>query len=379
MILTVLLISGAAKTEGHDEKNNARYLEPQLMQHAPERARCGTRGAHCGGECATSSGLLPDHTGHNSDLSPSGNLAHDLDFNSLRRYNDATLRWGETVLPRWASNQVLTMQTSAPDFTQLKSGLKTTWMAGDFGQIAHFTAKEAENFVGRIGITPGSQVLDVACGTGNTSIPAAKTGASVTGVDIATNLLEQARKRSASEHLQVRFEEGDAEDLPYADSAFDVVLTMFGAMFAPRPEKVAAELLRVCKPGGIIAMANWTPQGFVGKSFQVTSKLVPPPPFPPPVLWGDESVVRQRLGQGTKQIHCTLQHTHFAYPFPPRATVEFFRRYFGPTQMAFSKLDQAGQAALAEQLEELWMQHNTAKDGTTAVDGEYLEVRAIRA
>jgi SAM-dependent methyltransferase len=271
------------------------------------------------------------------------------------------------------------MQTSAPDLTLLKSRMKETWMAGDFGQIANFTAREAENFVGRIGIPAGSNVLDVACGTGNTAIPAAKAGASVTGVDIATNSLEQARQRAESEKLNVRFQEGDAEELPFQDRSFDVVLTMFGAMFAPRPEKVAAELLRVCKPGGLIAMANWTPEGFVGKSFQVTSKRVPPPPVPAPVLWGDEKVVQQRLGSGTKRIECTRQNAHFQYPFSPKETVSFFRRYFGPTQLAFARLDEAGQSALAADLESLWTEHNMAKDGNTSVHAEYLEVRAVRA
>ena len=272
-----------------------------------------------------------------------------------------------------------TMPTITPDLAELKSRMKSTWMAGDFGQIANFTAAEAENFVGRLGIQAGAKVLDVACGTGNTAIPAAKTGASVTGVDIATNLLDQARKRAASEQLAIRFEEGDAEELSYDDGTFDVVLTMFGAMFAPRPERVAAELIRVCKPGGLIAMANWTPQGFVGKSFQLTAKMVPPPPVPPPVLWGDETVVRQRLGAGVSSVTCTRQNARFAYPFTPREVVDFFRLYFGPTQMAFSKLDPAGQAAMAAQLESLWMEHNTANDGTTVVDAEYLEVRASRA
>ena len=271
------------------------------------------------------------------------------------------------------------MQTSPHDITHLKSGMKATWMAGDFGQIAQFTADEAENFVGRIGIAPGSKVLDVACGTGNTAVPAARIGAEVTGVDIATNLLEQAKKRAAYERLNARFEEGDAEDLTFPNASFDIVVTMFGAMFAPRPERVAAELLRVCKPGGVIAMANWTPQGFVGKSFQVTAKIVPPPPVPPPVLWGDEAIARERLGSGTKHVQFTRQHAHFAYSFSPRETVEFFRRYFGPTQMAFSRLDETGQNALAAQLESLWNEHNTAKDGNTAVMAEYLEVRAIRA
>jgi hypothetical protein len=159
-----------------------------------------------------------------------------------------------------------------------------------------------------------------------------------------------------------------------------VIVSMFGAMFAPRPERVAAELLRVCKPGGTIAMANWTPQGFVGKTFRVTAEMVPPPAsVPPPVLWGDESTVRQRLGGGSAQLNCTRQKMQFTYPFPPKGTVDFFRRYFGPTQMAFSRLDAAGQETLASRLESLWAEHNTATDGTTAIEGEYLDVRAIRA
>jgi SAM-dependent methyltransferase len=266
------------------------------------------------------------------------------------------------------------MGTSTPDLSQLKS-----WMTGDFGQIAHFTAGEAANFVRRIGIRPQANVLDVACGTGNTAIPAARIGASVVGVDISTNLLAQARKNAASEQLEIRFEEGDAEDLPFPDQSFDVVLSMFGAMFAPRPQKVAIELMRVCKPGGVIAMANWTPLGFVGKSFLVSASMVPPPPLPAPVLWGDESVVRERFGAGAKEIICTRQSPTLVYPFSPKETVEFFRQYFGPTRVAFSRLDEAGQRTFTEKLEALWNEHNTATDGTTAVTAEYLDVRAIRA
>jgi SAM-dependent methyltransferase len=272
------------------------------------------------------------------------------------------------------------MEPISPDLAQLKSGMKATWMAGDFGQIANFISDEAKSFVDRMGIRLGAQVLDVACGTGNTAIPAAKAGARVTGVDIATNLLAQAKQRAANEKLDVRFDEGDAEELPYADQSFDVAISMFGAMFAPRPERVAAELARVCKPGGLIAMANWTPQGFVGKMGQATAKLVPPPPgVPPPLLWGDEATVRQRLGPTSTQLNCAKRKARLAYPFPPKETVDFFREYFGPTRMAFSRLDAAGQAMLAAQLESLWNEHNTATDGTTAVETEYLEVRAIRA
>jgi SAM-dependent methyltransferase len=272
------------------------------------------------------------------------------------------------------------MQTATPDFAQLKSGMKASWMAGDFGQIAHYTARVAEEFVERIGIKPSSRVLDVACGTGNTALPAARTGASVAGVDIAPNLLEQARKRAAAEGLEIRFDEGDAEQLPYPNQSFDVVLTMFGAMFAPRPDMVAAELMRVCKPGGLIAMANWTSEGFVGKTFQVTAKMVPPPPgVPPPVLWGDEQIVRQRFANGISSVSLTRQKMEFSYPFAPQEMVAFFRQYFGPTQMAFSRLDKAGQSALAAQLEALWTEYNTANDGSTKIEGEYLDVRAIRA
>lgn len=271
------------------------------------------------------------------------------------------------------------MQISAPNLFELKSRMKATWMAGDFGQIANFTAKAAEEFVQRLGIAPGAKVLDVACGTGNTAIPAARAGAHVTGLDIAPNLLEKARQRAAAEQLDIRFQEGDAEDLPFPDQSFDVVLSMYGAMFAPRPEKVAAEFVRVCKSGGMIAMANWTPEGFVGKNFAVMAKMVPPPPVPPAILWGDEAVVQQRLGAHTKEMSCVRQYANFLFPFPPKEVVGFFRQYFGPTQMAFARLDESGQAALAAQLEALYHEHNLSHNGDTEVRGEYLEVRAIRA
>ncbi|HVI07813.1 MAG TPA: class I SAM-dependent methyltransferase [Candidatus Binatia bacterium] len=272
------------------------------------------------------------------------------------------------------------MTSAPPDFAKLKSGMKAAWTAGDFGQIATFTAQVAADFVHNIGIPPGARVLDVACGTGNTAIPAARRGAAVTGCDIAPNLLAQARLRATGENLDIRFEEGDAEDLPFPDSSFDVVISMFGAMFAPRPERVASELLRVCKPGGFVAMANWTPTGFVGKSFQITSRQLPPPPgLPAPALWGDEATVRQRFAAGVASLDLVPQSFFFHYPFGPKQVVEFFRQYFGPTNVAFSRLDPDGQATMAAQLEALWSEHNTASDGTTRVQGDYLQVKAIRA
>ena len=169
------------------------------------------------------------------------------------------------------------MQPGQAELEQLKQGMRAMWMAGDFGQIAQYSRKAADDFIPRVAIKAGDRVLDIACGTGNLAIPAARLGAEVTGVDIASNLLEQARKRAASEGVKVRFDEGDAEQLSYADGQFDIVMSMFGAMFAPRPERVAAEMVRVCRPGGRIAMANWTTQGFTGKTFSLVLVSFPRP------------------------------------------------------------------------------------------------------
>jgi ubiquinone/menaquinone biosynthesis C-methylase UbiE len=220
------------------------------------------------------------------------------------------------------------------------------------------------------------RVLDVACGTGNVAIPAARTGADVTGVDIATNLLEQGRQRAEREGLKIRFIEGDAEQLPAEAAEYDVVCSMFGAMFAPRPELVASELIRVCKPGGLIAMANWTPTGFIGQMFAIGSKHVPPPPgLQPPVLWGDDTLVRKRFGPSVK-VETTRQESLADFAMSPEEVVEFFRIYFGPTKRAFEQLDAAGQKALRDDLIQHWKKHNEGDTHHTIVRGEYLEVHA---
>jgi len=267
----------------------------------------------------------------------------------------------------------------ATEMESLKGRLKATWMAGDYGHFAKYLESGALEFMARLPIQPGTRMLDVACGAGQISIPAARAGARVTGVDIATNSIERARARAREEGLDARFDEGDAEELPYDDASFDVVASLFGAMFAPRPDRVAAELVRVCRPGGRIVMGNWTPEGFVGRMFKVIGKHVPPPPqMPSPLLWGDEATVRERLRDGVAELTLTKRMYPFHYPFPPSEVVEHFRAYYGPTNRAFGALDEAGGDALRSDLEQLWSEHNTDADGTTSIESEYLEVVAVR-
>ena len=266
-----------------------------------------------------------------------------------------------------------------PEMEALKTRLKATWLSGDYGHFATYLEPGALEFLSHINIQPGARVLDVACGAGQTAIPLSRAGAKVTGVDIATNLIEQARARAQSENLDARFDEADAEMLPYDDSSFDIVVSLIGAMFAPRPDLVAAELKRVCRPGGKIIMGNWTPAGFVGQMFKVHGKHVPAPAImSPPVKWGDEETVRQRFNDGISHLKLSRRLYPFRYPFPPSEVVEFFRTYYGPSHKAFAALDAGKQSALRRELAQLWTEHNTAIDGTTSVDSEYLEVVAIR-
>jgi SAM-dependent methyltransferase len=269
-----------------------------------------------------------------------------------------------------------------PEMEALKARLKATWMSGDYGHFATYLEAGALEFLSRINIEPGTRILDVACGAGQTAIPMSRAGAKVTGVDIATNLIEQARARAQAENLDARFEEGDAEMLPYNDGSFDIVVSLIGAMFAPRPEWVAAELKRVCRPGGKIIMGNWTPTGFVGQMFKIHGKHVPPPAImAPPVKWGDEEIVRERFNDGISHLKLSRRLYPFRYPFPPSEVVEFFRTYYGPSHKAFAALTAYSvekQAALRRDLEQLWTEYNTATDGTTSIEAEYLEVVAIR-
>src|SRR5215469_5406696 len=183
-----------------------------------------------------------------------------------------------------------TIIAQSPDIQTIKVRQKATWESGDFGQVAKLIEPVAEDFMARIDLRPGMKVLDAACGTGNLAVIAARRGCITSGLDIASNLIAQARERAREEGLSIEYTEGDAEAMPYPDASFDVVVSMYGVMFAPRPERIVSEWQRVTKPGGLIALANWTPSGFIGKMFSVFGRHVPPPAgLPSPLLWGDEA------------------------------------------------------------------------------------------
>ena len=269
---------------------------------------------------------------------------------------------------------------TTPEFTALKERLKATWMAGDYDRFSRLMERSAVELLDRVGVRAGATLLDVACGSGQLALIAARRGAKVTGVDIATNSVAAARDRARAEGLDAQFDEGDAEDLPYADASFDVVASLYGAMFAPRPELVARELLRVCRPGGTIVMGNWTPQGFIGQMFKTIARFIAPPGMPPPALWGDEATVRERFGTGVSDLRLTRVIYTFDYPFTPAGVVDFFRENYGPMSRAFASLQPTDAAALRTDLVALWSAHNKASESDrTLVDAEYLEVVGTRA
>lgn len=274
---------------------------------------------------------------------------------------------------------VLTLEIT-PEMEALKTKLKATWNSGDYGTFATYMEPGALQLLDEWQISPESRLLDIACGAGQIAIPAARAGLQATGIDIAPNWIEQARLRAAAEGLSVQFDEGDAEALPYPDASFEAVVSVVGAIFAPRPERVAAELVRVCRPGGRIIMVNWTATGFVGQMFKAIAKHVPPAPgMPSPMLWGDEATVRARLGTGIKDLKLTHRtYPSFDYPFAIPDVVEFFRQNYGPIHRAFAALDESRQAELRSDLEGVFSAYNRATDGTTSLEAEFLEVIAVR-
>ncbi|HXS24792.1 MAG TPA: class I SAM-dependent methyltransferase [Gemmatimonadales bacterium] len=271
-------------------------------------------------------------------------------------------------------------QEAQPQAEVLRARVRATWTAGDFGRIAVGYEEGAAAFIERLGLKPGDQMLDVACGTGNLALPAARAGARVTGIDIAPALVVQLAARAAAEGLTLEAREGDAEALPFADDSFDTVVTMFGAMFAAHPQQAANELLRVTRPGGRIAMANWTPEGFVGRMLKLTVGYVPPPAgVPSALLWGNARTVEERIGAGLSDLRFERRAMVLAYPFGPEETVELFRTWYGPTVRAFAALEEERQRKFFDDLVRLWTEHNTAGPNGTRVESEFLAVVGTRA
>src|SRR5262249_42245477 len=276
------------------------------------------------------------------------------------------------------------MITQHPSIDQMKDSMRAPWIAGDFGAIAReIGVPDAEAFVARMGPEPGARVLDIACGTGNATIPLARRGAMLTGLDMMPHLLEEARARAAREGLPIRFDEGFAETLPYPDDSFDLLVSMFGVMFSPLPATVASEMARILRPGGRLALANWTTSGFSGKRIAIVGRYLPPPPpgtISPYLVWGEEATVRDRLKPGFDAVETSVVAIRWELQRSAAGSAEFFTKNAGPIQLALGRLDAPRQAALLRDLEQLWIDNNLATNGAnhTLISNEYLEALAMR-
>jgi len=270
--------------------------------------------------------------------------------------------------------------SDAVDLGAVRQAQQKTWSEGDFAMVAGMVQMVAEELVEALDIVPDERVLDVACGSGNGALAAARRAwGNTVGVDFVPALLERGRERAAAERLEVEFVEGDAAELPFSEAEFDVVISIFGAMFAPEHERAAAELLRVCKPGGRIGMANWVPDGGVGKMFQTIAKHAPPPPgVVPPTLWGTEEHLREVFGDGIADLRVERRRSRQAFRSADHF-LEFFRTYFGPTKVAYERVGPEGEAALTADMKAYLEEYNTAGERALVLEPEYLQVVATRA
>jgi SAM-dependent methyltransferase len=315
----------------------------------------------------------------------------DWDFQSTRG-RTLNQRCGDSRSLCWAQsdggiNRQYRMIRSIPmlatqphvDLAAVKSRQHATWSSGDYAVIGTTLSLTGELLCEAVDLRPGERVLDVAAGNGNATLAAARRFADVTSTDYVPALLDRGRAKAAAERLDVTFQEADAESLPFADHSFDVVLSVFGVMFTPNQEQAAQELLRVCRPGGTIGLANWTPEGFIGHVFRTIGKYVPPPAgLKPPALWGSEQRLGELFGAGVSQLTTNKRIFVFRYRSAEHF-VDVFRTYYGPVLKAFAALDEAGQASLAGDLAELLERFNQGGSETLAVPSEYLEVVATRA
>jgi SAM-dependent methyltransferase len=269
---------------------------------------------------------------------------------------------------------VLETRASAPDFAAIKQRQQATWASGDFAVVGTTLQIVGESLAEAADVCAGNRVLDVAAGNGNATLAAARRFADVTSTDYVPALLDKGRERARAEGLGVQFQVADAEDLPFDDGSFDIVLSTFGAMFTPDHERVAGEMLRVLRPGGRIGMANWTPGGFIGRLFKVIGAHVPPPAgLKSPALWGTEAHLSELFGTQAAQIRCERRYFNFRY-LSAAHWVQVFRDYYGPTHKAFAALDAAGARSLERDITTLLHLLNTAGSASLVVPAEYLEV-----
>lgn len=260
------------------------------------------------------------------------------------------------------------------DLGAIKGKQQAAWSAGDYAVVGTTLQIVGESLCEALDLRAGARVLDVAAGNGNATLAAARRWTDVTSTDYVPTLLERGRARASAEGLPVQFEQADAENLPYADESFDVVMSTFGVMFTPDQEKAAAQMARVCKAGGRIGMANWTPTSIIGELFKLMGRYLPPPAgVKSPALWGTEERLRELFGNRIDTL--AIERKHFVFRYRSAAHwLEVFRTFYGPMQKAFGALDSAKQESLAEDLIALAERFNRATDGSLVAPGEYLEV-----
>ena len=277
-----------------------------------------------------------------------------------------------------ASTAVQNVQPSPVDLGALKTRQQGAWSSGDYAVVGTTLQIVGEELCEALDIHAGQKVLDVAAGNGNATLAAARRWCEVVSTDYVPSLLERGRLRAAADGLSIEFREADAEALPFADSSFDVVVSTFGVMFTPDQDKAAAELLRVCRSGGKIGLANWTPEGFIGQLFKTLGKYLPPPAgAKSPALWGTRTRIAEMFGPSAQVINAVPRNFVFRYRSPEHF-LEIFRNYYGPTLKAFAALDAAKQQGLQDDLLALIGRMNRAEDGTMIVPSEYLEIVITR-
>jgi SAM-dependent methyltransferase len=274
---------------------------------------------------------------------------------------------------------VLVPTASEPNYTAIKQKQQATWASGDFAVVGTTLQIVGESLAEAADVCADERVLDVAAGNGNATLAAARRFAHVTSTDYVPALLDKGRERARAEGLAVRFQEADVEELPFPDESFDVVLSTFGAMFAPDHARTAREMMRVLHPGGRLGMANWTPDGFIGRLFKVIGAHVPPPAgLKSPAMWGSEAYLAELFGASAAHIRSERRVFNFRYRSPAH-WVQVFRDYYGPTHKAFAALAPAGQQALERDLHALLAELNVAGDASLVVPAAYLEIVITKA